>query len=257
MEQKYWRINYQRNKILQDKSQKTFVIGANFGPYNTQEFFQRYKKFFEKCKDVCFREKASYDLFAENKRVRKATDIIFSVNLPKEKGNGLVISVINLNNRPELAEYAENYYQALAKLSLEAVKEKLPVCLMSFCDNEGDNLGIEQVLERMPEAEREKVDTYSYQGELKEALKVLGKAEYIVATRFHGTVLGLGMEKTVYPVIYSNKTTNMLKDIEFHGKSSDIRELKTLTLQQVRENAGVHIELEQIAKQATEQYAKL
>ena len=258
MERKYWRINYQKNLQLQKKSKKTFVLGANFGPYTTEEFLKVHKKFFEKCRDVCFRDRASYQLFSEQKRVRKAADIIFSLeSLPKARGKGLVISVIYPKNRPDLADCEQNYYQALAGLASEAIKQNIPVCFVSFCDNEGDNLAIEGILELVSKEERKLIRTYSYHGEIQEALGVLLSAEYIVATRFHGTVLGLLMEKKVYPIIYSNKTRNMLQDVGFSGESCEMKELKSLTLKQVQANAQIHINLEEIAQKAREQYEKL
>ena len=48
------------------------------------------------------------------------------------------------------------------------------------------------------------------------------KAEIIVGTRFHANVIGFAMHKKVIPVIYNDKTRNLLNEIHFEGSSIDI-----------------------------------
>ena len=48
------------------------------------------------------------------------------------------------------------------------------------------------------------------------------KAEIIVGTRFHANVIGFAMHKKVIPVIYNDKTRNLLDEIHFEGSSIDI-----------------------------------
>ena len=40
-----------------------YILGSNFGPYETEAFYQKYNTIFSKAKDVCFREEHSYQLF--------------------------------------------------------------------------------------------------------------------------------------------------------------------------------------------------
>ncbi|KIR02076.1 putative transferase [Lachnospiraceae bacterium TWA4] len=61
-----------------------YILGANFGPYYTEEYLKAMAKVFEKAEDVCFREKYSYQLF-QNNRVRYAPDILFTYPMPKMK----------------------------------------------------------------------------------------------------------------------------------------------------------------------------
>lgn len=60
-------------------------------------------------------------------------------------------------------------------------------------------------------------------GNIEEALNFLGQSQIIVGTRFHANILGLILEKTIIPIIYSNKTEEFLKDIDFKGKVFDIK----------------------------------
>ena len=64
-----------------------------------------------------------------------------------------------------------------------------------------------------------------YDGENQhEILKQLATSEIVIATRFHAVVLGLVSQCRVLPVLYSNKTKNILKDLNINGNMADIKE---------------------------------
>ena len=42
----------------------------------------------------------------------------------------------------------------------------------------------------------------------------MSSSVYIIAARFHGTILGLAAEKSVFPILYSDKTKYVLEDLE-------------------------------------------
>lgn len=78
----------QKNKIYKSmikklncevRNSKYFICGANFGPYYTEDYYQLYKKIFQNCVDISFRDKYSYDLFFDLKNVRLNPDIVFSL----------------------------------------------------------------------------------------------------------------------------------------------------------------------------------
>ena len=93
-----------------------------------------------------------------------------------------------------------------------------------------------------------------YDGENQhEILKQLATSEIVIATRFHAVVLGLVSQCRVLPVLYSNKTKNILKDLNINGNMADIKELdingvyKTvelneLEIRKLREKSEKHFE---------------
>jgi len=59
------------------------------------------------------------------------------------------------------------------------------------------------------------------------------------------------LEKTVYPLIYSDKSLHMLRDIGFQGNCTDIRQMSKITVKDVIDN-GIKDE-----KQRREKLSKL
>ena len=92
---------------------------------------------------------------------------------------------------------------------------KIPVTLFGFCGFEGDDKAIERVLQMIND--RHSVKISLYQGDIDKFLNEINECESIIATRFHAFVTAVMMKKNVYPIIYSPKQSNVLKDIGFDG----------------------------------------
>lgn len=254
----FWQSKYQRNLDMVNKSKRSFILGANFGPYNEPEFVEKHKELFEKCDLVCFRDSDSYNEFADVKSVQESVDILFgSKYTSKQKGEGAVISVINLKTRPRLAEYWETYIESMANLCQEMVAVKMPVCLMSFCDNEGDYVAINDIMEKLDDSVKAQVRTYSYDGDTQEAMNVIDSARYVVGTRFHAVVLGFLLEKCVCPIAYSNKTSNLLADLQFPKEYCTVEDTSKLSLDFVKEHEAVQVPLKKLRKKAKRHFKKL
>lgn len=201
-----------------------YILGSNFGPYNSDNYYNEVHSIFSKATDVCLRDQASYDLFNDISNVRKGSDIVFSMEvekyIPKTKEKRVVFSVIN----PEVKlgkVVSKNYKTNLINFIYFFKSEGYDVTLMSFCDFEGDRAFIDEISSNFPDND---IDKYYYEGNIDEALKIFGKSEVIVASRFHASIIGLIMDKTIVPFVYSDKTINVLEDMHFMGKILDIRD---------------------------------
>lgn len=146
-------INYKKDiekRKIENKAVKGnyYILGANFGPFRSEKFRKSYKEFFSKCRDVCFRDKYSYNLFSELPNIRYADDIVFSLkdNIISEDIQGkILISVIKPSIRKELKTKDEEYYEAIKKIILEGMKIGKKIQLISFCKNEGDEEAILEI----------------------------------------------------------------------------------------------------------------
>ena len=215
-----------------------FILGSNFGPYNSNEFYETYKEVFKNAKDVCFREKYSYDL----KNVRYNSYIVFSMNCDKykkENNNTVVISIINLENRNKLKDYLKRYEEYIINLTSSFVEKGKKVIFMSFCAFERDELAINRIYDNLDSNIKESVSKYFYDGNIDETLNIIAKSDTVVGTRFHATILGILFEKKVLPIIYSDKTLNVLNDMNFDGKIVKMNELEeTIDVNSIAKYSG-------------------
>lgn len=203
-----------------------YILGSNFGPYYTKKFYKMHRDLFKNAKDVCFRDYYSYSMFNSLENVRSAPDIVFTLktdNIKMEEENKIVISVINPKKKVGI-QYYNDYLDFILSQINYYIKHGFRVTLMSFCKEEGDEDMIDTIISKIGNLHlREKIDTYFYNGNINQALNILGTSKIIVGSRFHANILGLIMKKTIVPIAYSDKTINVLNDLCFNGKVYDIR----------------------------------
>ncbi len=203
-----------------------YILGSNFGPYTDNEYIDMYKDVFKNAKDVCFREEYSYNLFKDLENVRYAADIVFSMDVSDIQvvdNKRVVISVIDLKDRKDLSKYKEVYENKIKESIEYFTSIGYEVTLMSFCEIEGDMDAINSILNLVED--KEKVRVYNYDGNIKEALNVIASCSIVIASRFHAKILALLFNKTVIPMVYSEKTINVMNDIEFKGEYVKIEEI--------------------------------
>lgn len=205
-----------------------FILGANFGPYKNNYYLEEYAKVFKKAEDVCFREEYSGGLFKKLENVRVAPDIVFGLDSEKYKAKQekkVVVSVIDLETREKLKQFQADYENKILEIAEKYASSGYNVVLMSFCEAEGDKDAINRILQRTSNS---KISSYYYRGNIGEAVRQISSSEIVVGTRFHSVVLGIVFGKKVLPVIYSNKTRNMLEDIGFSGRTIELKNISKL-----------------------------
>lgn len=215
----------------QASNYKLYIIGANFGPYHTNEYKNAMGKVFDKVCDICFRDKNSYNLFKQSSKIRFAPDIIFSQTLKEKKSlKKIFVSVINCQDKNEgyhsLKQYNNDYVKSLLCILNEYLKDDYDITICSFCKYEGDEEIVNKLVQRL---NNPKVTPLFYNGKNREdILNEINESCYIIGTRFHSIILGMVAKKPVFPIIYSNKTRCMLFDLGFQGKYIDIEKIEQL-----------------------------
>ncbi|PZX05948.1 colanic acid/amylovoran biosynthesis protein [Psychrobacillus insolitus] len=220
-----WEIGHKEftNKFL--ASNQNYLLGANFGPYSSQEFYNSYQRVFTNFEDICFREEYSKQLFKHLKNVRVAPDMLFGYKnndfIIKEEKK-VFISVIKPSIRKDLIEIDTKYFKGITKLVEKYTLQGYEISLVSFCQAEGDEQAIDEIYSLL--RDKKSVRKIYYKGiNREEIISELSSSEIIVATRFHAMILGWVFNKKVLPLIYSDKTLNVIKDVGFSGKYIDIR----------------------------------
>lgn len=230
-----------------------YILGSNFGPYKTEKFYKKGYELFKNAEDVCVRDKYTYNLFKDLPNVRYAPDIVFTLDTSKIKiseEKKAIISVIDCENKLG-KQYQEKYENMIKEMIKFFIENGYKVALMSFCKRENDEIAIERILNNLDENTKQQVQKYFYDGNVEEALNYIAQSQIIVGTRFHANILGLLLRKTVIPIIYSNKTTEFLKDIKFEGKTIDIKgDCKfNLTLEDLKYKKDITNEIEKAQEQ--------
>lgn len=199
-----------------------YMIGCNFGPYKTDTYRDFIYSRLQKARDVCFRDKYSYEMFSSLAHVRVAPDVLLGYpDYPKAQvGYGVGISVISLDERQDLKHVADTYYSVIAQVVDAFVQMKIPVKLFSFCTDEGDSKAIEHILEQSKTKEAE---ICTYDGDIDAILDQINECEYIIATRFHAMIIGWCLSKKVLPVVYSDKQIHVMDDMEYRKPYWDLR----------------------------------
>ena len=208
-----------------------YILGANFGPYISEEYRYRLGGILKKARDVCFRDRYSWELFCDNKNIRYAPDILFSVSLPLKEdlsSKKVFFSIINCARKKEgiysLDKYENSYIRGVCNIITRFMKDGYKVVLGSFCEDEGDKEAAHKITNFLPAKYKSSCEILSYNGKnMQEMLKAICRSDYIVATRFHAIILGIVAGRPVFPLIYSDKTRHILQDIGYNGAYFDIR----------------------------------
>lgn len=219
---------------VKSKSKK-FILGSNFGPYYSDEYLKNHEKEFLEYEDICFRDEYSWKLFKNLKNVRKASDIVFCLdisNIKITKRRRVIISVINCK-KDSMNLDSSVYIDKIIELIKFFESKKYEVLLMSFSQVQGDEYVIDEIRNKY---NSENIESYFYRGDINEALNVLGDSEIIVGTRFHANILGMLMGKTVIPIAYSNKTVNILEDMNYKGLYFDLNNIKDFEINRITED---------------------
>lgn len=205
-----------------------YILGANFGPYKSEEYKKKLAEIFAKTKDVCFRDHYSKSKFENVETVRYAPDILFGTEMPERRNTTkrIFISVIDCTSKSEginqFSQMEEDYLRLLQKIADQAVNAGYQVMLSSFCKEEGDEFAVDKLCNRF----KYEVTVLNYDGtNANELLQAISDSDFVVASRFHAAILGFAANKPVLPVVYSDKTIHVLKDAGFDGFILDVRNL--------------------------------
>ena len=152
----------------------------------------------------------------------------------------------------------EESSEGMVKRTREMSKGGCQVILTSFCRKEGE---LDETREIKNRSEQQKnVTIFDYDGtNRKQLLEEMSCSIYIIAARFHGTILGLTAGKSVFPILYSDKTKYVLEDLGFHGEYADLRDPDSLSFENAKKNleSGYKIDVTESVQKAEKHFEKL
>lgn len=237
MQADHWKEHFNKAEVIRNKRKPYYLLGSNFGPYTDTEYYEEHKRIFKDYTDICFREKYSYDLFDDLDNVRLAPDIIFQLDPPEDlRGHDdyIVLSVIKPSSKG-LNNFDNFYYEKMKDIAIYFIQKGYAVHFMSFCEHEGDQQAIEEILKLMGSEYEAETKVHLYKTNIEEVLSVLAQSSFVVASRFHAMILGWVFNKPVFPVAYSKKMINVMEDASFDGLYTDFDTLEDIQPEQVFE----------------------
>lgn len=232
-----WRNRLKTLRNLRKQAKRFLILGANFGAYHTEEFYRLHEEFFATCDDICFRDHWSEQLFGQKSNIRYAPDIVFCLEdvfaqkVKKEKR--LAIIPIQLNQRSALQEFTEKYNSKMAEIAEGALEQGWEVSCLSFCEEQGDEQVIQDILDKLPVEKKAKIRCVPYRSDAGAVLAEIAKSQLVVTSRFHGMILGWDLDADVCPIIYDHKMSHVLGDIGFQEPIVDISQLDQFSIHDI------------------------
>ena len=255
---------------LEDKlyySNRPYLLGCNFGPFSSNEYKEQYKKLFSQATDVCFRESYSYEIFNSLSNVRWESDIVFSYNgcidesFCQYNKKYIVISVVNLDKDGTRNSNKDLYYNYVSRIAESFLKQKTKVVFVGFCRKQGDDIAIEKVMNNISQEFVNQIEIINYpQKNIPYILGVFKNAESVFASRYHAGIIGMMYERKTYFLSYSDKTKNVLNDIDERIRYIDINKKIDVEIDDFISQYGYCISkerLNELKESANRQFLKL
>ncbi|WP_158591776.1 polysaccharide pyruvyl transferase family protein [Oceanobacillus halophilus] len=241
MQSPAWKLKLSEREYLLRKfkklGKKAFVLGANFGPYKDEQFIEEYKELFYEYDDICFRDTYSYTIFKDLDNVRLAPDIAFSLGSKVKRTNekSIGFSIIDLEKLEGLKEYYEPYNDKVISLIEDYINQGYKIKLFSFCDNEGDLKVINFIKENINSNFSSDLQVFNYDGNIETFLREFKSCQIIIGTRFHSVILAMLNNQPFFPIIYNEKTYNLLVDLKMNKVCCHIKDIENLSVESVVE----------------------
>lgn len=247
-------------------SRNIHLLGCNFGPYQSETFRAEYEKLFSNAAEVCFRDTASYGLFEKLNNVRYESDIVFSFNedVPayfEDDRRYVVISVVNLDKDGGVQNNSLTYYKFLADIAEWYLQRNIEVVFVGFCRQQGDDRTIDIISTMIPSNHMQLTHIVNYPDkDIHTILGLFKNADTIFASRYHAGIIGMLFKRKTYFLAYSDKTINVLHDIDSHIKFIDVNAKVTITAEKFIADYGYSIsdmKLKKLKESANRQFMML
>ena len=215
-----------------------YCLGCNIEPLDNPIKRFLISRKLNKFRLITCRDRASHRWLLQHTRkpeIHCLPDILFSISgewLPRiDHPDRLGICLMHRTGDKEDCPY----YRAMAEAADEWIRKTgKGVILMAFDTGKEDDLfACRAVQALMQFSDRTEIVAHTDCTELPAAF---ARCEKVIAARFHAIVLALRLGIPVYPLIFREKTRNMLKDIQYQFPACDLDGIDNASLRDFLES---------------------
>lgn len=192
------------------------IMGASFGPVNTELFQFSYRQLFKIAAWVSVRDELSANRLAGLDSVRRFPDIALGQDLVEPSAQRSP-DVVGLS----LVEFGSSTdherYVLACRVLVEQLTDAHTVRIFSFqrTSRINDRRVADNVLSGLSSANKEKIEFIEYDGSnLIEVIEMVSTCRYFVASRFHSAIVALSLAVPLTAIAYHEKVASGLQSID-------------------------------------------
>lgn len=222
-------------KRLKRKGIRVYILGCNVGPFYSKVGIRATKNIIKltdmvTCRDI---EAFSFIKKIKSKDCYIFPDVVFSND--QIKGHSLKEDILGVSTYTGYTNKLKNvnydYCSLMINIINKYLEEKPNSKVKLFAFDGGYNSDYPTTFNILDNIKnKERVEIVGYTGDIPKFLEEYRKCSVMIGTRFHSIVLSLMFKTPILPVVYSNKTNNLLDGLKYEGPKIDISNISEVNL---------------------------
>jgi colanic acid/amylovoran biosynthesis protein len=226
-------------KMMKRNGVKIYILGCNVGPFKSSIGVRATKGIIKLSDLITCRDKETLEFISKikNKDYFIFPDIVFSrkdLRRSVKRENDVLGISMYTGYTSSLRKYNFAYSNMMINIINRYLEIKRNGKVKLFVFDSGYNSDYptaHRVYNNINDKNRVRI--IDYNGNIKDFMDEYNKCSVMIGTRFHSIVLSLLFNIPVLPVIYSNKTRNILNDLNYKGPKIEITNCEDINIDNV------------------------
>lgn len=223
---------------------KIFILGCNVGPFSSSIGVYATKKIIKMANLITCRDKETFNFISKikSKDYYLYPDVVFNrkdLKIGKQEKGVLGISTYTgytSNLKKSNLPYSKIMINIINKYIEASPLNKVKL----FVFDTGYNSDYPTTYKIYHNVDcKDKVEVVAFDGNIYSFMQEFNKCSYMIGTRFHSIILSLFCKIPVLPVVYSNKSRNILSDLNYQGIKLDISNLININVENIVKSINI------------------